>query len=386
MGNLSTLQTTKIYKKIIIIFSIVVFATLGIIIYYSFSKTVLTITLVPQDTETNFNIDIKEELSEEDLDSNHKMTGTFLSTIVTNTKTYTNTNQGEKVDALASGTVTIYNNWSDLQPLAATTRLLSLDGVLFHTKDRVDVPAGGKLENVEVYADKEGISGNIEKTTFTIPGLWEGLQEQIYAESFTPMTGGQQDAKIITQKLIDEATTNLREELLDEAKSIFAQSDEVLNKKYEKLGQALSTITLEKITTPEAGIIAPSFDLTLKLNVLGIIFDENELITIAENNVILNLADDEKLYSLSDKLISYSPSTPNFDEKNATLNIDFATQKILRSTSSIFDKDNLVNKDENEIKAYFSNFNGIGTISTKFSPFWVSKTPTLKDHIELEIQ
>lgn len=385
MPDLSTLKTTQIYKKIIIGFSIIVFITLGIIIYYSFSKTLITIILSPEKTSTTFNLDIKEELSDEEINSNHKLTGSFLSTIVSDTKTYTNTNQGEKVDALASGTVTIYNNWSDDQPLAATTRLLTPEGILFRIKNRVDIPSGGKIENIEVYADLEGTTGNIEASKFTIPGLWEGLQDKIYAESFSPMTGGQKDAKIITQKLIDKATLTLREELLEKAKSTFSQSDDVLNKKYKKIGQAIATNTLEKKADPEAGVIAPSFDLTLKLNVLGIIFDENELITIAENNLILDLADDEKLYPLANKLISYSTTTYNFDDKNANLKVDFSTQKMTRSTSPIFDKENLINKDENEIKAYFSNFKGVENVSTKFSPFWVTKTPSLLDHIELEI-
>ncbi len=386
MPDLSTLKTTQIYKKIIIGFSIIVLITLGIIIYYSFSKTLITIALSPEETSTTFNLDIKEDLSDEEINSNYKLAGTFLSTIVSDTKTFTNTNQGEKVNAIATGLVTIYNNWSEDQPLAATTRLLTSDGILFRLKERVDIPSGEKLENVEVYADLEGATGNIEASKFNIPGLWEGLQDKIYAESTTPMTGGLQNAKVITQKLIDDATLSLREELLTKAKSIFSQSDKVLNKKYSKIGQALSTITLEKNITPEAGTIAQSFELTLKLNVLGIIFDEDELIKQAENNLILELADDEKLYNLANKLISYTTDTQNFEEKYANLKVDFSTQKITRSTSSIFDKENLINKDENEIKAYFSNFDGVGNVSIKFSPFWVTKTPSLLDHIELEIK
>ena len=155
-----------------------------------------------------------------------------MSTTVNGTQNFTNTNRGEQAEAQATGTVTIYNSWSENQPLMATTRLLTPDGVLFRIKERVDVPAGGKIENVEVYADQPGTSGNIGPTSFTIPGLWQGLQEKIYAENSEPMTGGLRETKFITQKIISETSDVLKGELIEKAKIKLGQTEEIKNHQY----------------------------------------------------------------------------------------------------------------------------------------------------------
>lgn len=386
MDNFSKVKTTKIYKKIILGFTIIVFITLGLIIYFSFTNTVITITLQPMQENTVFNVDIKGELTEEDLQSDYKLSGLFLNTTLEKSKTFKNTNTGEKADAQAVGTVTIYNEYSKPQPLAATTRLLTPDGLLFRIKERVDVPAGGKIENVEVYADESGIEGEIGPTQFTIPGLWPGLQEQIYAESFTKMTGGTVDAKVLTQDLITKAVKELKQEILETAKQDFIASEEVKERNFETIGQALATLTIDSKVTPEIGEIAGEFEVYVKYNIFGIIFDEKKLIEIADENLSQKLPMDVTIDNSYDKEINYTPETQNFDDQTANLNVIFTAQTKYLNTSEIFNKDKLTGKNAGEINRYFSNYDGILSVITKFSPFWTTETPNLTDHIELIIE
>ncbi|MDP2684384.1 MAG: hypothetical protein Q8P20_04985 [bacterium] len=386
MADISQVKTTKIYKKIIIGFSLIVVITLALILYYSFSKTIITITLQPIEENTVFNVDIKETLTEEDQQSEYKLPGIFQNITIEKTKSFENTNTGEKADAQAMGTVTIYNKYSKDQPLAATTRLLTPEGKLFRIKDRVDVPAGSQIENVEVYADQSGAGGNIEATTFTIPGLWPGLQEQIYAESFTTMAGGVVDAAVLTQYLVTEAVAELKKEILEEAKQTFSESSEVKEAEFTKIGQALATITIDSNVEPAVGAIADNFEIYIKYNVFGIIFDEESLITIADNNLADKLPMDRIIDKTKNKEINYNPESQNFDDNTATLKVTYSAKTLLDQSSTIFDKEKLTDKNASELNRYFSSYDGILSVITQFSPIWVIKTPSLTDHIIVKIE
>ncbi len=379
--QIAKIQTTQFYKKIIIIFIVVTLLLFGVIVYFSFSKTVILVSLNPQPTSTAFSI----EIAEDDQPTTNTLPGYLVATTKNGSKTFTNTNTGEEVLDNAAGTVTIYNNWSQEQPLAATTRLLAPDGTLFRIKDRVDVPAGGTLENVAVYADQPGPSGDIEPTTFTIPGLWEGLQDKIYAQSFEQMSGGLRSAKVLTQDQINEATETLRQELEEQARAELARSDKILENNDTLSKQAVTSIILENSPSAEVGAEAEAFELTMTIRAVGIIFDEAELLGIAKDLLEKDISADEKISSYDQSGLMYTLETYDLEQQTAELEVDFTAAVAPRLSNAIFERDNVTAKDEQQIKSYFSKFDSIGEVEVKFSPFWVTKAPKLKDHIEIKI-
>jgi len=188
--KISKVQTTSFYRKILIGFSVMAVLVAALIAYFSLSKTIITVTLKPQIKSTTFTLGIRTNAAEQNSDAIEVLSGTVTTTEVKSSKTFDNPSTGDEVPAQATGTVTIYNKYTKAQPLSATTRLLAPDGTLFRIKNVVTVPAGGKVDNVAVYADQPGKSGNLDPTKFTIPGLWAGLQDKLYAESAAAMTGG----------------------------------------------------------------------------------------------------------------------------------------------------------------------------------------------------
>src|SRR3989338_1337682 len=128
----------------------------------------------------------------------------------------------ESASKKTGGTVTIVNKYSRNQPLVRSTRLFTQDGKLFRIAESVNVPAGGTTK-VFVEADEEGDSYLINATTFSIPGLWEGLRDLIYGESTEPMTYERVIASVITAEDIAGARSALQEKIanmaLDEFKS-----------------------------------------------------------------------------------------------------------------------------------------------------------------------
>lgn len=384
--EISKIQTSGVYKKVVIGFCIATVLMLGLIFYYSFSKTLITITLSPQDTSVTFPITVKKDLAPEDQNSNSVLAGYLVNTTVEETKTFPNPNKtGGQIDSQATGTVTIINNWSQIQPLAATTRLLSEDGILFRLKNRVDVPAGGKAENVEVYADKPGITGNIEPTKFTIPGLWPGLQEKIYAESSSPMTGGVREGCVVNQANINDAIKTLTDSLIKKAITELEQTDQLRNNKDTISEQAVTTTTLSEKSSVEAGQEAAAFDLSLKLKITAVVFSQTRLKTLAKDELTKELADDQQLQGNGPITLLLTVEDANLEKQTASLNITASGSVVPRLSNSIFNRDKITGKDRQEINAYFSNFDEIKSVAIKFSPFWVRKAPSLKDHIEIKL-
>ncbi len=94
----------------------------------------------------------------------------------------------------ARGFVTIYNFHNKPQSLIATTRLTSQSGLIFRIDENIVVPSVKSVNGedvpgeikVSMTADKIGLEYKIEPDKFSIPGLWEGLQDKIYGVSLQP--------------------------------------------------------------------------------------------------------------------------------------------------------------------------------------------------------
>lgn len=162
-------------------------------------------------------------------------------------------------EAIASGQVTLKNTSSTSQPLVATTRLLSAEGVLFRLKEGVIVPANGEIV-ADVYADQAGASGNIGPTTFTIPGLAASRQAEVYGESSAPMTGGVVRFGEVTLADLDAAValmkTRIEESVVDYLGATILPG--------EMIHPDLVTITATSVTsTPELGADATEIEVTM---------------------------------------------------------------------------------------------------------------------------
>lgn len=114
---------------------------------------------------------------------------------ITKSKTLT-LSESRKVEAKASGKITVYNNFDATpQKLIKNTRFESAKGKIYRINQSIDVPGKkgttpGSID-VTVYADGNGADYNVTDTTFTIPGFKGTPRESaFYAKSKGPMTGG----------------------------------------------------------------------------------------------------------------------------------------------------------------------------------------------------
>jgi len=380
--TISRVQTTGLYKKILIGFSALAAVLAGLIVYYSLSKTIITVTLKPAPETATLSVLVRKNAAEQESNLVTAISGTLTSVTVEGTETYDNPATGGEVAAQATGTVTIFNNYTKDQPLAATTRLLSSDGVLFRIKNRVDVPAGGKVENVEIYADQAGKTGNIDPTKFTIPGLWPGLQDKIYAESTSAMTGGIRTGRSITQAFINKSVQSLITELSEQAVAELAKPDgERLAVTAEP--SMLTPIIQDQTESSKDGEEAATLTVGLTIKYIAVIFDVPTLKSLAQNDLAAGLPVDEQIDAESAPTLSYSVESYDLKTESAMLSVKYTSMVVPRLSNPMFDRDQVAGHDAQEIKSYFSHFDQVKSVSIQFSPFWVTKAPQLKDHIEI---
>ncbi len=378
-------QPVNLYKKIAISFVVMTGFLVLFVIYLSFGQAEIIITPVREPVEVNFIADLMpKEIGEGAgvVPGRITIPGRLNETVVSGSKEYEAS--GTKViQEEVGGKVTIINNYSKVQPLVATTRLLSPEGILFRTKERVDVPPGGKVE-VEVYADPPtGQAANLGPTHFTIPGLWSGLQDKIYGESYEKMRGGEREVKIVTQNDLDKAyadlTKNLSQGVIEEIKKEMEAAGEIL-------GKVLITEILERKSNASPDDIKDKFIVTLKFRAVGVAFYRRDLESLAFTKLQSQVSEGKELVSVDFNNLSFVIERYDLKGKEANINVQLNGETVLKAESKILDKNNLIGKSKEEAMKYLLAFPEIQNVEIRLSPFWVRKIPKLKEHIEIIIK
>ncbi|MFA6525015.1 MAG: hypothetical protein WCT33_01945 [Patescibacteria group bacterium] len=373
----------KRYSKMAVLFLGVALVAVVAIVYVSLAKTVITITPSPEAVSISFDLPLTAGTNQSESTS-YSLTGRLVEKQIKETKTFTNVTSQSKVQGKAEGVVTIYNNYGSNQPLTATTRLLSEDNVLFRTKETVTVPAGGQVE-VAVEADQASEAGNIGPSRFTIVALWKGLQDKIYAESSDAMSNGLRDVTVATLENINDAKEQFAIELKEKATEELSREVAINNSSEKILPQAVTYQILEEDADVEPDTEVNSFDITSKINVIAAVFDETELFNHTKQLLSERVPANKELAGTEISLLQYEIKSYDLENQTAVLDVSLNGTTYVKLTSPIFDRDNLLNRDKQEIKTYFLDFPEIQNVDVKFSPFWVFRSPSLKDHIEIVI-
>lgn len=302
------------------------------VLYVAFSKTTITIRLADVPATVPF-----------------QYTPADLGIVVTSqpineTYTFSDYEASTTEDAVARGTVTLINESSGDQGLVRTTRLLSTEGVLFHTDETVTVPAGGSID-VAVYADQPGASGNNAPSRFEIVALNASLKPKIYATSAEPMTGGVIKKVTLTDTLIDQA----------QAAAL----------------QAL-TVALETTYQPENLII----DVT-EQTVTGASGDTVE-------SVVVQSTGTARYVPVTADLTGTANYTLTRDGEDIVIS-GAVEQTAEPLTEDFIDPAVLTGKTEQQIRDYLADFEQVDSVAVSFVPFWLDRTPQLAQQINIEV-
>jgi len=262
--------------------------------------------------------------------------------------------------------------------LVATTRLLTADNKLYRLKKSVIVPAGGEVE-AEIYADKISAEMAIEPTRFTIPGLWAGMQDKIYAESRKPFTYQQKVEKYVRASDVQLANQEANTLLLERAKEFkpLRSQDGTLYKVIDPV---------ETVLSAKVGDKAEEFSMTTKAKVVVVSFSQEEVSRLAVAKLNILVPDDKELADFKADNLSYS--LENYDEETqvATIKTSFSGLMILKSNAEVIERERLVNLNADQISTYLNEYPEIGNYELEFYPSFIKKAPHLVDRIQIKIK
>lgn len=366
-------KISKKYNKIVwgfIALSVLIVLFVG---YFAFAHTSIMIYPARMEETASFQVTLSD------------LEGEISETEVSGTETYSDFEDTTTVESegRAGGTVTIVNESSADQPLVATTRLLSEEGVLFRTQESVVVPRGGTVE-AEVLADEPGAKGDIGPSRFEIVALNQAKKEYIYAESDRAMTGGTSKIGVVSEKDITEASERLSQRLSGEAvEKLKEEAEHPENIRENTVEKRI----LESEVSHEPGEEAACLEVYEKLKVSNISFDEDALLTVAARKLEENMDMGNDLVSeptLDD--IEYAVISIDENGDNAVIKIIVRGARRINENNAILEKAEITNKTKSSIRKYFNNFDEIDRVEVDFSPFWVQTSPLMDSQIEFEIR
>lgn len=376
-----TRKSVNLYRRLVWRFIALTIVLLLVVFYFSFSQ--LTIVLSPKGETINDNLLLKvvpagvaSENAETDF--REQVSGTAKEVSVSEEKTFPATGE-EFIGDEIYGQVKIINNSNKSQALVATTRILSPDNKLFRLKDPVNVPAGGEVA-VNIYADKPSEEMAIGATNFTIPGLWLGLQDKIYAKSSADFVYRQKVKNYIKASDIESAMQEMNNLLLAKAKG----SETKINSGEGVLYEALNPSSFE--TDAKISEAKDSFTVKARGSLVIVTFSKDEVAKLAAAKLSLLVPDDKELVDYSPANIAYT--FDNYDSKTgtATIKASFNGTMVLKNNTEIIDKKQLVNLNRQQLENYLKTFPEIKSYEFKFSPSFINRAPRLPERIHVEIK
>lgn len=378
-------QISSNYARATIIFVVGALIIACGALYLSFGRTTITITPRIKPVTVNFPVTVR---TAPDPDQTALPDGALIGQIFSESKTetgsFTALGSSTLTPGQATGTITIYNTWSRVQPLAATTRLISDSGVLFRLKSRVDVPPGGSV-SAEVYADVAGATGNIGPSRFTLPGLWPGLREQIYGESTSAMTGGVVETKTVTADDLNKAERQLSDQALDAARTDFQASLTSATNTATLIEDSLTATVLSTDFSAVAGDQVENFTGTATVRIDAVALAPNDVQTLTKTRLVERLPEHTAAIDQLYDDTTFHVDSINLEAKTAELTVSGTVKTTVTADHPMFDRSTLKNRDRKSLEAYLKMFEEVESVDIHFSPFWLTRTPSLEDHIDVKL-
>ncbi|MEA3398239.1 MAG: hypothetical protein U9R06_00650, partial [Patescibacteria group bacterium] len=349
------------------------------IFYFTFVKA--TIILIPnQERISNSMIVDIVDIDKEKQASGKMVIGQVKTVNIEHEKNYESSGT-EIIGEETVGEVVIINNYNKNQPLVATTRLITADNKLFRIKDTINVPAGDSLK-VAVYADEPSENMAIAPTKFTIPGLWAGLQDKIYAESKEAMAYQKQVKKHIEKDDIDNGIRDLKQALLNKAKDI-------INDNYQNYSQIIYRINEDSIASEvygEIGEEVDDFKISMSADIAVVAFDDSQTAELAKQKFLSALSENKELIDFEEENIVYVLDSYDEIDGKAAISATFEGRVSLREGAKIIEIDKILGLNKNQLDAYLTELPEIAGYEVKFFPSFIQRVPKLVDRVEVIIK
>lgn len=367
---------SSIYRKIAVSFVVLTVLLVGIIVFFSMSKATVTITPKQEIRSAEFLTAVRKEPAQ----SPGVVQGSYEERTVEEEGRFEASGITEK-QGRAEGVITVINASSVSQPLVATTRFLSPEGILFRTKERVVAPANGRVD-AQVYADEPGAQGDIGPTErFTIPGLRPEKQEVIYGKSKDPMVGGAQKVRVVTAEDLERARTEVIEKAEKKVSDEFRVSPEAALK-----GIVVESEVLEASADVKEGDERQTFTVRAKIKAKLLAYDKKALEELALQKVSANVPSDRELSVFNKDTMIIRIKNVNAAAGEIQFSVYADAEVRLNAASPVLDAVKIAGMLPEEAQRYLESFDAVEGVEIKLFPSWQKRIPTIPDRIKIVIR
>ena len=367
---------TEGYKKLILGFVIVTMLLVGVIIYFSASRAIIKVVPESKIVETDFVADIATDGSADQQDFFQGV----LNEIDLSGELEGEATGSQILNGHTIGKVTLFNKRSEAQTLVKTTRLLSKDNVLLRLTNQVIIPENGQIE-ADVYADNPNAFQEMAPTSFIIPGLWEGIQDKVYAENKSVLKSTGTAVKVIKDVDITRTEEELTNKLYDQAIERFKK--QVPDQNFVTF--VVSKKVTEKQVVPAVETAQDKVKVSLKMSVTLIAINQNEIVNKAGERLKSVVPVGYDLINLDLDKFVYKVQIFDEQKKTANVKVHVIGEAVVKADNEIFNKEKIAGLSPKGVELYLSNFEEVEAVIVELSPFWVKKVPGLRDHIEIVV-
>lgn len=374
-------RSVGLYRKLAYSFAALTMVLVAAVFY--FSSVRVTITLIPDQERINSSMifDVYD-YEKEDNQVNGALKGVVREVSISEYDNYQASGE-EVIGKEAVGKVKLVNNHNQSQKLVATTRLLPVNDQdkMFRLTDTVIVPAGGSIE-ADIYADQPSPEMAIGASKFTIPGLWAGLQEKIYAESSEKVTYRQKVKKHIAQSDIDDSIQSLKGKLLDGAK-------ESIGDKYGDYGQVIYKVdesSIKSTVNAKANEEKEEFTSSIEADVIVVAFDGTSAANLAKQKFSSSVEEGKEMLSFDDGNIIYTLNNYDALRGSAAVSASFEGKISLKQGVDVIDKKKIIGLNKEQLNAYLTGLDDIAGYEIKFYPPFIKSIPRLIEESKISVE
>jgi hypothetical protein len=299
----------------------------------------------------------------------------------------------ENVVQKATGRITIYNEYSSAsQPLVATTRFVTPDGLIYRLTEAVTIPGArikdGTIEpssiQANVIADKAGPEYNrTSHDRLSIPGFSGAKHEKFYGELISAAGGYIGEKAVPTEKDINSAKetvsdilrTSLQNNLLNSRQGDFKILDGASQVELTKL--AVNSYTNEK---GEFSVLAEGV-----FRAMG--FREKDVKDLLISRAVASSDWGKSIPDpvFKDVRITYGTSTIDFSKGTIKVPVR-AEGEITSSFSPDEFKDRISGLDISQARNALGEIGGLKEGKISIWPFWIQTVSSNPDRLEIQIQ
>lgn len=364
MPSLQHAYVQRFYRPVLILFTAAVIVSLTLTLVASAASATITITpkLLPVDATLSVVVGPQASLPT-------GIPGTVKVSTMSAAVDAAPSSQGTSVPAHAHGPIVLHNDSGGSQALTVGTRLQSTTGVIVRTAARVDVPAHGTVQ-VEVTADPEGESGNLESGRLTIVALRPANQTLIYGQVVTALTGG---TKLQSGSLGIDALTAASDQARDKIRQQVGA---------DQAGHLHLLIPTSVSTQPSASTPSAKYTVTVSMKLLDVTYHASDLDQRLHQELASQVAADQQLVTVAAPTIS-AGDQPTSD--SLQLNIKAQGTASITTTSSALQPGTFTGLTSAQIKTKLLGNSSIKAVTVKFSPWWRQAAPDQASRIRVEL-